>query len=126
MMIGAAMVMLAGVIAAAPAGQTGANRGATDHGAAGMAATGKNVAGWPCATPPPAPSTLAAIWPGQRDGSGWRSDPAVAALVAEVSPRNVAPDAAIARIRAFAAGNPDRTAAMARVAAGLIDTIGSE
>ncbi len=84
------------------------------------------TAGWPCSSPPPAPSTLAAAWPGVRGGGDWRSDATVAALVGDIAPRNVPQEEAVARIRAFASGNPKRAAAMPRVAAGLVDMIGSE
>jgi hypothetical protein len=106
MMGGAAITVLAGMAAAA--------------------ASEANEAGWPCPAPPPAAPALGSMWPGQRGGGDWRSDPAVAALVAEIAQRNVALDDAIARIRSFAGSHADRGVAMPRVAAGLVDTIGSE
>lgn len=69
------------------------------------------AAGWPCPGPIPTPIV--------RPTTDWRSDPAVAALVAEIAHRRVAEADAVARIRA-AHVDP------ARLAAGLADVIGQE
>jgi hypothetical protein len=106
MMVNAALSLLAGLAAAN--------------------ASEPNAAGWPCPIPPPAMPTLVVLWPGERMAGDWRSDPAVSALVAEIAPRNRSLEEAVGRMHAFADGSANRASTMPKVAAGLIDTIGSE
>ena len=69
--------------------------------------------------------TLAAgtYWTGPQPTSDWHADPAISALVTEVTPRAVSPEAMVAKVQPFiaalpAAGKPGR---LADLFAGVVD-----
>ncbi len=80
---------------------------------------------WPCVQRLVPTLGAAAYWGGPEpaEGTNWRADPAVAALVAAISPRGVAEERGTALIEAYLAGLPAeaRPAAAARVMEGLTE-----
>lgn len=68
---------------------------------------------WPCVQRLVPTLSAASLWQGDAPAGDWRADDAVAALVAEVSPRGHALEAGVARLRAFAAAAGAGKAALA-------------
>jgi hypothetical protein len=85
---------------------------------------------WPCVQRKVPHLSPAAMWPGLPDealGADWRSDPEVAALVAEIAPRRVTMEEAEAAIRAFAAGlGDDKEDKLELLFVGLFQTLDAE
>ena len=85
---------------------------------------------WPCQQRLVPELSAGTYWTGAplRDGTDWRSDPRVAALVEAVAPRDVPPDAGVAKITAFVAalkpGEKDTLLATAFV--GILDETNRE
>ena len=87
------------------------------------------AAGWPCEAVPEKLPSFSRYWPernAEAIAKNWRADSANAALVAQIAPRSMSEDEAIARIRARAANAKDREQAMAALVAGLVETISAE
>lgn len=85
--------------------------------------------GWPCEAEPQQALSLAQYWPesGRAPTSDtWQSDPATAALVADIAPRSLGREEGVARIRNHASHATDRRQTMARLVAGLVETIDFE
>lgn len=81
---------------------------------------------WPCSDRPPSAPDTSWLWPGAKFDPSWRNDTAIASLVASIAPRRLPEGDASSRIKEFAVARPDKGLAMARLASGLIDTIGAE
>ena len=78
---------------------------------------------WPCVQRLVLTVTLGSLWSGPPPSGDWRQDPAVAALVAAVAPRNRPVEAGTTKLEAFIATVPlpERPAKLALVSAGLVD-----
>lgn len=85
---------------------------------------------WPCVQRLVPVLGAAAYWGGPEpaEGTSWRADPAVAALVAAASPRGITEERGTALIEAYLAGLPAeaRPAAAARVMEGLTEETNRE
>lgn len=99
---------------------------AAANAAAQPRAAATSDAGWPCETEPTPSLAPARYWAeaDRADARAWRDDAALAALVAEVAPRSVSQEAAVARLRQ--AARSYAPAQRAKIAAGLIETIDAE
>lgn len=89
----------------------------------------KATAGWPCEAVPEKLPSFSHYWPernAEAIARNWRADSTNAALVAQIAPRSMSEDEAIARVRARAANAKDRQQAMAALVAGLVETISVE
>ena len=86
------------------------------------------AAAWPCEGQPKDSLAASEIWPAAAgaDARAWRSDPAIARLVADVAPRSVDVADAGAQLYRFAERAAAPAAVRARLAAGLIETIDDE
>jgi hypothetical protein len=78
---------------------------------------------WPCVQRLMPSLTASTYWTGPAPKADWHADPAVSALVAEIAPRTVPADAAVAKLDQFTAGlppdgKPDR---LAELLAGLVE-----
>lgn len=78
---------------------------------------------WPCIQRLVPTLSGGAYWPGHDAPAEWRSDPRAAALVAEVTARNVTAERGAERIAAFAQGVPpnERASVLTAVMAGLVE-----
>ena len=119
-LLGFTMLGLAGSALAAPAAKPAAGKPAAANAAS-------PAPEWPCETEPTT-LTAAQIWAPAATPSArnWRSDTALARLVAEVSPRSVPVPEAGLQLQQFAARQTAPDVARARLAAGLIETIDTE
>lgn len=96
--------------------------------AAAAAARGPNP-DWPCQQALVPTLTAGMVWTGPSlEGIGdWHADPAVAALVARIAPRDVSTDAGVAAINEFVQGlGGDRDREVSRAFAGLLDETNRE
>jgi hypothetical protein len=78
---------------------------------------------WPCVQRLMPSLTASTYWTGPAPKADWHADPAISTLVAEIAPRTVPADAAVAKVNQFAAGlpadgKPDR---LAELLAGLVE-----
>lgn len=94
--------------------------------AALAAAPPQAPAPWPCSDPVPTPPDASWLWKGAAVSSDWRDDETLRALVPALAQRAMPEGEATTRISAFAASRSDKAAALALLAAGLIDTMGRE
>ncbi len=78
---------------------------------------------WPCVQRLVPTLTAGTLWGGHDAGADWRTEPAVAAVVAAVAPRGISAQEGVARLDRFVATVPpaDRPAVLAQVFAGLVD-----
>lgn len=85
---------------------------------------------WPCQQIKMPELSLAAVWSGPAvdlNDAGWKSDPAVSALVDKVTPRRVPSDAAEAFVHAFARQEGDRkTQALLAAMSGIFSILNQE
>ncbi len=81
---------------------------------------------WPCSRPAPVAPNAAWLWKGAKYDATWRDDAEVAALIAEITPRGLPEDQAVARIEAFGKAHPGEGTRYNRLASGLLDSIGRE
>jgi hypothetical protein len=109
------MVALTALFAGTPAGlsQTGSVQSNPD---------------WPCRQILVGRLSIAAVWSGPSiDGIAWRSDPAVADLVAKTAARRMSPEDARAAIEDFARSQGgDKTKKLTALFAGLFETLNDE
>jgi hypothetical protein len=84
---------------------------------------------WPCIQRKVGELTAAQMWDGPdvATAAGWRDDPGVAALAAELAQRRVPLDEAASRIERFAAAaGPDRDAKLTALFARVLERINAE
>lgn len=86
---------------------------------------------WPCDQPLRPEISVGAMWSGPDPATAtenWKDNPAVATLVAQVAPRRISQEQAIADIHRFAVGfqGEQRTKIMTLVFAGLFETLNAE
>jgi hypothetical protein len=85
-------------------------------------------ADWPCVQRLVPQLTAATLWGGPEAVGDWRADARIAALVADVAPRQRPVEEGVARLERFAAALPEpgRANALALVFAGLVDATNAE
>jgi hypothetical protein len=105
--------------------------GESEQPAAAPAELADPNAEWPCDQPLRPEMSMAAMWSGPDPATGqkdWREIPAVAGMVAQIAPRSLPQDEAIANVRRFAAGyqGAERTEAMTELFVGIFETLNGE